>query len=181
MQTTERPPTGQPRGSSPARGVVLVAVAAVLGFFILRAIDDTGGGTDVADGVSTEEVAGGEGATDTTAAETTESTPPPTRPVAEVIVLVANGSGVDGAGTRQVEALRGGGYQVLDATNAPQAVEATQVWATSGFEADAAALAASIGAPEGAVQPMPNPPPMDPQGANVLVVLGPDLAAAAES
>ena len=43
MQTTERPPTGPSRGTSPVRGVVLVAVAVVLGFFILRAIDDTGG------------------------------------------------------------------------------------------------------------------------------------------
>jgi LytR cell envelope-related transcriptional attenuator len=176
MQTTERPPTGRPRGSSPARGVVLVAVAAVLGFFILRAIDDAGGGADVAGDVTTDGATGGEGGTDTTAGETTQSTPPSTRPTAEVIVLVANGSGVEGAASRQVEALRGGGYQVLDPANAPANVEATQVWATSGFEPDAAALAAAIGVAAEAVQPMPNPPPMDPQGANVLVVIGPDAA-----
>jgi LytR cell envelope-related transcriptional attenuator len=179
MQTTERPTTGRPRGSSPARGVVLVAVAAVLGFFILRAIDDTGGGADVADTVTTEP-AGGEGGSDTTAAGSPEETTPSTRPAGEIIVLVANGSGVEGAASRQVEALRGGGYQVLDPANAPANVDATQVWATSGFEADAAAMAAQIGAPEGSVQPMPNPPPMDSQGAHVLVILGPDLAAAAE-
>ena len=49
MQTTDRPPTGPARGASPVRGVVLVAVAVVLGFFILRAIDDTGAGPSIDD------------------------------------------------------------------------------------------------------------------------------------
>ena len=50
MQTTERPPTG-PTRPSPVRGVVLVAVAAVLGFFLLRAIDDSGSGIAVVGGL----------------------------------------------------------------------------------------------------------------------------------
>jgi LytR cell envelope-related transcriptional attenuator len=175
MQTTERPPTGTPRGTSPVRGIVLVAVAAVLGFFLLRAIDDTGGGSSVAtdDGTGGDATAEGsdttEGATDTTA-------PPEPRPPAEVVVLVANGSGVSGAAAEQATALQGGGYNVLEPTNAPANVDATEVWATEGYEPEAAALAASIGAPEGAVQPMPDPPPMELQGAHVLLVLGPDLA-----
>jgi LytR cell envelope-related transcriptional attenuator len=173
MQTTERPPAGPTRGSSPMRGVVLVAVAVVLGFFVLRAIEDTGGGP------TPEEI---EAANDTTtpsddaAASTDTTAAPAARPPGEVIVLVVNASGVQGAAAAQAEAIAGGGYQVLPAANAPSEVEATQVMATAGYEADAAALAAAIGARPDSVVPMPDPPPLDVTGAHVLVMLGPDLA-----
>jgi LytR cell envelope-related transcriptional attenuator len=179
MQTTERPPTGPSRGSSPVRGVVLVAVAVVLGFFLLRAIDDTGGGADVGDddAATDTSASGGDAGTDGGGAPT-ETTAPPARTPDQVIVLVANASGVSGAAAEQTAALQAGGYQVAEPTNAPANVEATQVLPTAGFEAEAAVLAASIGAPEGAVQPMPDPPPLDLAGANILVMLGPDLASA---
>ena len=172
MQTTERPPTGPSRGSSPMRGVILVAVAAVLGFFVLRAVDDTGGGPSTAE---IEAAASTEGSTDTSA-PATETTAPPARPPGEVVVLVANASGVQGAAGAQSEAIQAGGYQILPAANAAENVESTQVLATAGFEADAAALAAQIGAPPESVVPVPDPPPVDLAGANVLVMLGPDLA-----
>ncbi|HEX5365716.1 MAG TPA: LytR C-terminal domain-containing protein [Acidimicrobiales bacterium] len=174
MPTTERPPTRPARGSSPMRGVALVAVAVVLGFFVLRAIDDTGGGPSAAE-------VGAPGTTEAASSRTTApppsepSTPAP-HPPGEVVVLVANGSGVQGAAGTQAQAIQDGGYQVLPAANAPQRVEATQVLATPGFEADAEALARAIGAPPGAVAAMPDPPPLDLAGADVLVVLGPDLA-----
>ena len=177
MQTTERPPTGPTRGTSPVRGVVLVAVAVVLGFFVLRAIDDTGG----APGVSTD--------TETSAADEEQSgeTPPETepapqpRPAGEVVVLVANASGVSGAASAQRDLLAGAGYQTLDPTNATEEIEATQVLASPGFEADAAALASQIGAPPESVQPLTElpvleTPPPDPAAVNVIVMLGPDLA-----
>ena len=173
MQTTERPPAGPTRGSSPMRGVVLVAVAVVLGFFVLRAMEDTGGGP------TSEEI---EAANDTTAptddaaASTDTTAAPAPRPPGEVVVLVANASGVQGAAAEQSEAIAGGGYQVLPAANAPSEVEATQVLATAGYEADAAALAAAIGAPPESVAAMPDPPPLDLTGAHVMVMLGPDLA-----
>lgn len=176
MQTTERPPTGPVRGGSPARGVVLVAVAIVIGFFVLRAIDDTGAGPEVATdepaATSDTTVAGGEPSGST---ETTEAPPEP-RPPGEVVVLVANASGIQGAAADMSERVQGAGYQIGTATNAPQNVETTQVLAAAGYEPEAAALAQTIGAPEGAVQPMPDPPPLDPAGAHLLVLLGPDLA-----
>jgi hypothetical protein len=175
MQTTERPPTGPARGTSPVRGVVLVAVAVVIGFFILRAIDDTGAGPSIADTETTDEPQGTAGTTAPPASEETTAPPAP-RPPAEVVVLVANASGVSGAAAAQSETIQGGGYQVLPPGNAENAVETTQVLPVAGFEAEAAALAAEIGAGEGAVQPMPDPPPVDLAGANVLVLLGPDLA-----
>jgi hypothetical protein len=176
MQTTERPPAGPTRGSSPMRGVVLVAVAVVLGFFVLRAIDDTGGGPTPDEIAAANDTTGSsedaaEGSADTTV-------PPTARPPGEVVVLVANASGVQGAAGAQAEAIGAGGYQVLPAANAPAEVEATQILATAGYEADAAALAAAIGAPAESVAAMPEPPPLDLTGAQVLVLLGPDLAGA---
>ena len=176
MQTTERPPTGPARGTSPVRGVVLVAVAVVLGFFVLRAIDDTGGGPSVSDETA---ATAGDDATEGTEGETpdaTEPAAPEARPPGEVVVLVANASGVSGAAGEQATSIQGGGYQILEPTNAPEALEATQVLPVAGFEAEAAALAAQIGAPPEAVQPMPESPPVELANANVLVLLGTDLA-----
>jgi hypothetical protein len=155
------------------RGVVLVAVAAVLGFFVLRAIDDTGGGPTAADLEAASDTSGG---TDPSAGSTDTTAAPAARPPAEVVVLVANASGVQGAARLQSDAIATGGYQMVEPTNAPQEVEATQVLATAGYEADAAALAAAIGAQPTAVGAVPDPPPVDLTGANVLVLLGPDLA-----
>ena len=174
MQTTERPPAGPTRGSSPMRGVVLVAVAVVLGFFVLRAIDDTGGGPTTAEIEAANDTTESSG--DATAESTDTTAAPAARPPGEVVVLVANASGVQGAAGAQSEAIAGGGYQVLPAANAPEEVATTQVLATAGYEADAAALAAAIGAPATAVAGMPDPPPLDLTGAHVLVLLGRDLA-----
>jgi hypothetical protein len=91
---------------------------------------------------------------------------------------VANASGVQGAAAEQTERIASGGYQTAPAGNAPEGtqLQTTQVMPTAGFEAEAAALAAAIGAPESAVQPLPEPPPVDLAGANILVMLGTDLA-----
>ena len=177
MQTTERPPTSSrpPRGSSPVRGVVLVAVAVVIGFFVLRALDDTGAGPSAVDTTETEGTEGTEGGETASSEATTETTGTPARSPTEVVVLVANASGVQGAAGQQTETLQAGGYQVLPAANAPDQVETTQVLPVEGYEAEAAVLAALIGAPEG-VQAMPDPAPVDLAGANLLVLLGTDLA-----
>ncbi|HLT69542.1 MAG TPA: LytR C-terminal domain-containing protein [Acidimicrobiales bacterium] len=178
MQTTERPPTPTSRGTSPARGVLLVAVAVIVGVFVLRALDDTGAGPEV------DVVDEATGQTDAPPPEEGGEQPPPEgeeeqpapRPPQEITVLVANASGVSGAAAAQTDAIAGGGYQTVEPTNAPEHLESTQILAVPGFEAEAAALAAAIGAPEGAVQPMPDPPPLETQGAQLVVLLGPDLA-----
>jgi len=179
MQTTERPPTPTSRGTSPARGVLLVAVAVIVGVFVLRALDDTGAGPagDVVDDATEQGEAPPpeeEGGEQPPAGEQEEQPAP--RPPQEITVLVANASGVSGAAAAQTDAIAGGGYQTVEPTNAPEHLDATQILAVPGFEAEAAALAAAIGAPEGAVQPMPDPPPLETQGAQLVVLLGPDLA-----
>lgn len=175
MQTTERPPTGPSRGQSPVRGVVLVCVAVVIGFFVLRAMDNTSADVATVDSTAattgTTAATGGAGKTGTTAAK------PAARPPAQVTVLVANASGVKGAAAKQTDKLKAAGYKTGAPGNAPQGLDlvTTQVMATPGYEADAAKLATDLGKPN-AVKPMSNPPPVNLAGANILVLLGTDLA-----
>jgi LytR cell envelope-related transcriptional attenuator len=185
MQTerppTERPPTEGPPSvrSSPARGIVLIAAAVVLGLFLLRALDDNA----TSDGVATaptDTTAGGEETTDTTTADgdETTTTAAPLREPAEIVVRVANVSGVEGAAGERTEQLTTAGYQSVDPTNGPegQQLDSTQVLFVDGFEGEAQALAEMLGAPAEGVTAMPAQPPVDPGGAQIVVLLGTDLA-----
>jgi hypothetical protein len=170
-------PPAQPAQGSVARGIVLVAVAVVIGLLLLR--DDDAARTQVA--VGTEGAGQGEGGDgaddgDGTARPTTTTTAPLREP-SEVKVLVANGSGTDGAAGGATDALEALGYVTGTPANAER-VPSTVVYFTEGYEREAGALAEAIGAPPAAVTPMPAVAPVDDlQLANVLVVLGPDLAA----
>jgi hypothetical protein len=177
---TERPPTEEPSTrSNPARGIVLLAAAVVLGLFLLRALDDSSTSDDIAATTGTT-AANGEG-TDTTAAEDggdTTTTAAPLRQPAEIVVRVANVSGVSGAAGAKTEQLAAAGYQTVEATNGPegQQLDATQVLFVDGFEGEAGALAEALGAPADGVAAMPAQPPADPGGAQLMVMLGTDLA-----
>lgn len=173
-----QPPTPPGQGSV-ARGAILVAVAVVIGVLLLR--DDDSATTQVAVGSDTNAdvgsgtVARDDGADDTEITTTTTTEAP--RDPAEVKVLVANGSGVNGAAGGATDALEALGYVTATPANAER-VPATIVYYTTGFEAEAEALAAAIGAPPESVTPMPAVAPVDDlQLANVLVHLGPDLVA----
>lgn len=170
-------------GTAAFRGIALIAVAVVLGFVLLSSgLDDDGtsveaGGTDRTT-TTTTTAAGG---TDGTAPEgTTDTTSAVPKPPNEVRVLVANGSGVQGAAGTLNDAIKAKGYIGLDPKNAAAKVPATVVYFAEGFQREAAAVATAIGADPAAIQPLPNPPPLeDPatlQDANVLIVLGPDVA-----
>jgi LytR cell envelope-related transcriptional attenuator len=177
---TERPPTeGPTTRSNPARGIVLLAAAVVLGLFLLRALEDSAPTDDIATAPTTT-AAGGE-STDTTAAEEggdATTTAAPARQPAEIVVRVANVSSVDGAASERTEQLAGAGYQTVEATNGPegQQLDATQVLFVDGFEGEARALAEQLGAPAEGVTAMPAQPPVDPGGAQLVVLLGTDLA-----
>lgn len=169
--------------SNPARGVALIATALILGLFVLRngfdldtpssADAGTGAGTVTA-GDTTAVPGGGGGGDDPT---TTEAT---ARPPAEVAVLVANASGVAGAAGELTQRLAQAEYRTEPETNAPdqagQPLETTQVLFIEGSEAEATDLAAAMGAPPDGVAPMPDPPPIELGDAQILILLGLDLA-----
>ena len=172
-----QPPATAPGQGSVVRGAILVAVAVVIGVLLLR--DDDTDTTQVAVGSDTS------GEIDQGSAEpedddgdpgsTTTSTTAAVRDPAEVKVLVANGSGTDGAAGGTTDALEALGYVTATPTNAER-VPSTIVYFTTGFEAEAEALAAALGAAPESVTAMPAVAPVDDlQLANVLVHLGPDL------
>ena len=174
----EQPAATPPSQGSVARGVVLVVVAVVIGLLLLR--DDDSRATQVAvgtDGGSEVDEAPVEGDdTDDTASSTTTTSAAP-RPPSEVKVLVANGSGTNGAAGGATDALEALGYVTGTPANAER-VPATVVYYTDGYQVEAEALAEAIGAAPTTVTAMPAVAPVDDlQLANILVVIGPDLAA----
>src|SRR5690606_4818542 len=177
-----RPPT-EPT-VKPARGAVLVVVAVLIGLVLLRNGLDTsevvrstsGSESDAgADEGTTDEGTTDEGATDE-GTDTTDDTVA-VRPPSEVSVIVLNGTSVNGAAGKYTEAIGTAGYQMLEAGDAPTKIPATQVFFTPGFEAEAAAVALAAGAPA-TVTPaaLPTPPPGEVGSANVVVVIGADIA-----
>lgn len=185
MTTTQRPrPARQaPPGPDPVpRGLILVAVAVVLGVILLV----KGGGVGFErDGGDVEISTGGD--TDTTAVDETTTTapPPPATSVApaELQVTALNSAGIDGfAGQTQQFLSVAGGYTSVTAITGAGLVEQTVVHFAEGFEADANAVAEVLGLDPSRVSPLPadqqlaRNPGEFPDTTQVAVVLGPDVA-----
>ena len=177
---SRRPPslrgTGDNLGGSSARGIALLAVAVLLGIFVLNQTDPGSSASQSTDDVS-------EPATtdlpneDTTLVPT--SAPRAARAPAEVRVLPANGSGVAGLGGRIAERLKASGYtNTLAAINTTRDVPASSVEYNRDFEPEARAVAEALGLSATVVKAMDSPPVTDTRGADVLVLIGPDLSAA---
>lgn len=170
----EQPVTPQ---GSPAKGVILVVVAVLIGFALLQDRDSSTAqvavGADDDPAVDTSDDDGTDEAPADSSTTTTEAPLPPS----EVKVLVANASEVDGAAGVQSNDLEALGYVTANPTNAQELVPTTVVYFTPGFQAEAEELATQIGADPAVVAPLPTPAPVaDMQLSDVLVVLGPDVA-----
>lgn len=165
-------------GAAAARGIVLLGVAVVLGIVLLTATDTEPPGVGVSAGDREETGATDRPRTPTTTIPATTTTSAPVRAARDVKVLVVNDSGVRGAAARVTDQLRPAGYNLLAPTNAPRPeVRETSVYFTPGFDREAAGLAGALQLPPASVKPVPTPPPLrDMRGANVLVVVGSDLA-----
>jgi hypothetical protein len=170
--------------ANPARGAALVVVAVVIGLLLLREGLDTseaittngGNGNETSDGGDTSD---GTDATDEGSGDTTTTTVA-VRPPAEVPTIVLNGTSIGGVAGSYSESLASLGYNLTNPDGANDEsdtdVAATAVYFAPGFEAEAVAVAFSIGAPNTAVAPMPATPPGPIAGASVVVVIGTDLA-----
>ncbi len=164
--------TASAGNSAGARGAILLAVAAVLGIVLLQAFD-TDGGSGVGVDVGSTTLPPGGSSTDSTLPPTnTVPTTPLTRTPSEVTVLVANGTGIKGLGSTNADTLKALSYNTLTAVDATKALDATTIQFADGYEAEARAIALTLGLPVTAVQPLNSPPVPDTQGANVFVLLG---------
>jgi hypothetical protein len=89
-----------------------------------------------------------------------------------------NGTNVAGVAGRSGEVLRRAGYNVLSPTNTAKPVDSSSVQYAPGHDSEAKEVAKVLALPDTAVQPIANPPPVaDTRGADVIVIVGPDLAA----
>lgn len=187
-----RPPAGRepapapapaPRGGGGAGdqqtllGALLIGVAVILGLVLLvKGFGDDGSATtDQADAPVTSLAEEDLNAPPSFDASDTSVPAATLRPPSEVTVVVANAAGVSGAATKVGDALESAGYTVIDTTNAPS-TSPDLVFYTGDLQAEAEALAASLGLDASSVEAMPEQPPLDTQDADVLVMVGPDLA-----
>jgi len=153
------------------RGALLIGAAVLLGALLL------------ANGFGDDNVSTGSSTTPTTkpasgASSTTASTVVQAHDPAQVKVLVLNGSGKSGVAGSTSEQLKALNYTLLEAGNAPGGpFPQSVVYFVAGYDADAAAIAGTLGLPASAAQPLPTPPPAsvgDPKDANVVVIVGTD-------
>ena len=182
---SDREPTPRPGGRSGMSvsgtlSIIVAAVAVILGFLILRDINDSGdssGGDDPTE--TTNSVPGGPNNTEPTTPDgsTTAPTTPALKPYT---VVVANAAGVSGAAAAMTTALQGISVQALPGINSNVTDQpTTTIFYLPGYELEAADLAAKMGVttPPAA---MPSPPPIAADAslgaANLLVQLGIDLA-----
>ncbi len=148
---------------------MLVAAAVIIGAVLLaKGFDnnvDADGGAGPGEATTTT---AGDGTT------TSATVPPQPHPVNEVKVFVLNGGGPPQIAGTDTTVLNSKGYVTVPADNSPVDVPASVVYFAVGYDADAPAVATALGLPATAVQALPDPPPFDPQGANIVVILGPD-------
>lgn len=169
------PERTQPR-ANPARGLALIATAVIVGLFLLRNWDGTGGGVAAAnsEGGNTEVTSPGE----TTVPGGGEQSPTTVaaRPPNEVTVRVLNATDIQGAASRMSDLLKESNYIIVESDNAGTMLDATKILFAAGYDREATELARSIGSAAENVEALANPPQVEPNGAQLVVLLGKDKA-----
>jgi hypothetical protein len=185
MTTTQRPRPQRPPSSAPdpaSRGVILVAVAVVVGVILLV----KGGGVGFEPTANELEIATEDDTTaepsQEVATTTTEAAPSTSVPPAALKVVALNGAGINGYAASSQQFLGVAGYTQTSVGTAANQTPTTIVYFAPGFDADAATLAGLFGLdPATAVQPLPTEGSLArdsaevPADVNVLVLLGPDV------
>lgn len=175
------PNQNAPGAPNAVRGIVIVAVAGVLGIVLLA----RGGTTSLIDSTRPDKaqthVTSTTGNVPTIAPPPTTATPPAdTMAPADVSVAVYNATAgaVTGAAGDAKAKIVPLGYENVTLSDAPQAIEATAVYFAAGFEANATAIAQALGFDAGVVTPAEGAQnnPGSGSGASVVVVIGTDAA-----
>jgi rhodanese-related sulfurtransferase len=161
--------------ANPARGVVLVVIAVLVGLVLLR------NGID-ADSSAGSSTGGGKGTTadgGTTGGGSSTSSTLGLRSPDEVPLIVLNGSGQQSVAKNYATFLLNKGYTNqtdADGANAAAAADTTKVYYQTGFDKEAAAIASAIKAPAtGGTAPVPTVSLGQTNNASVIVVVGKDL------
>jgi hypothetical protein len=180
---------GRSTGVQAGRAALLIGLAVLIGFIFLH---NTGSAPPVSAGTTgtstftttpiTFGSGGGTASTTPTTARSGTTTPATTGQPQDIKVLVANGTSTPGVAARVSNTLHTKGYNTLASTNSTQRPTSTVIYFQPTHSGDALAMAAKLNLPATAVLAIPQPPPVaNLNGANILVVVGPDLATAAST
>ena len=170
---------GAPMGSTVA--IVVTAVAVILGFLILRQVNDSGDGGSATPGDSTTTSIDPAGTTTSIALNSTTTTLPLVKTGTQV--QVANASGVSGVAKQMTTALEAEGFEMASPTNATVSpnLDVSKV-IYNGTDTAALAVANSVATVLGGitVEQSAAAPPVDggafAPGSGVILLLGNDLA-----
>lgn len=157
--------------STTTRAVLLLLFAVIVGVGLLHELDK--GDSLLATNARSESV-------ETTTTSTSTTSTAPARTPAQVGVLVANGTSVNGLAGTMSSRLTPSGYRMLTPATTSTKFATSQVQYATGYQAEAEAIASVFQLPAAAAVPMTAPAPVtDVAGANVIVVIGEDLAGSA--
>jgi hypothetical protein len=160
-------PAGNHSSLNPGlRGVLLTALAVAVGVGVLSSVSR----------IHTAPSAAAITTTTTRPPASTTSTTLATHPPANVRVLVANGTSTKGGAGKLASKLHTDGYDTLAATDTTSPANASAVYYISGYQGDADAVASAIGLTASAAQPVTSSITVTVGSAEVVVILGPDLA-----
>jgi hypothetical protein len=161
---------GRSASGAALRGAGLLVVAVILGILLLR----SSGGDPYSRALRTTSP-GGFSVVTTAPTATTVTTP--IRSAPDIKVLPANGTTASGAANATGSRLKSANYNVLAATNTTKGATTSSVQYAPGYEREARVVAQILGLPDSAVQAISNPPPVaDTRDANIIVIVGPDMA-----
>jgi hypothetical protein len=174
---------GRSAGTAGLRGLLLIVIAVAIGIVLLNRATPTPAGLSSVRASSPTTAKppkgkGGHTSVTTTIPGPTTTTSAALRPTQDVKVLVANSTSVKGQAARYTSVVHNLGYDALAAVDSTTRNLTTSiVYYQPGYHAEAAHLASQLGLPQSTVRPMPPAPPVVyVGGANVLVVVGLDLA-----
>lgn len=147
-------------------GIVIVLVAVLIGVIVLAR--GYGDAPDEFDTASNRSVS--------TTTQVITTTTLAGRPAAEVKVKIVNATNTPGLAAKVRDILQGRGYTQLSIGDSPTKQLGSDIFYLPGWEAEALGVARALGLGPTVVRPMPDPPPVSPGDATVLVLAGVDLA-----
>jgi hypothetical protein len=155
------------------RGLVIVIAAVVIGVLLLPSATRAPLAVNASASSPTTTVASTGGSHGHHASTTTTTTIPP----ASIHVLVANATTTNGVAGAVTSFLASKGFGVLTATNALVKVTTSEIFTVGGATADTSVVAAALNLPASSIEPAASSAPVSSTtGANVVVIVGPDLA-----
>jgi hypothetical protein len=157
-------------------GLVIVIVAVVIGVLLMPSATRAPLAASASTASTSPTVPAGGKSTTKGHGHTPASTSTTVAP-ASIHVLVANATDTNGVAGSTTAFLASKGFATLTAVNALVKVTSSEIFTVGGVTADTDAVANALGLPAASIEPAASAAPVSSTtGANVVVIVGPDLA-----